>query len=275
MAQVTVIKPHSKLRLNLKELITYRELLFYFAWRDIKVRYKQTFIGAAWAVIQPLASTAVFTLFFNRVAGIETGSQLVPYAVFAYLGLLYWNLFNSSLTKASNSVVDNQGVITKVYFPRLIPPLSSGVLGLVDFVISAVFFFVILFVYNISPPITGILLMIPMAGVTLLASLGAGMFFATLNVKYRDVRQALPFMIQILMFLTPVIYPITLVPDKYQWILYLNPVCGVISLMRSSLLGLGEVSNVHLLISGVMSVVLFIIGLYYFKAKERGFADII
>lgn len=270
-----VIKPRRKLSLNLRELVTYRELLFYFSWRDIKVRYKQTFIGAAWAVVQPLASTAVFTLFFNRVAGIQTGSQNVPYAVFAYLGLMFWNLFTATLTKSSNSIVDNQGVITKVYFPRLIPPLSSGVLGLVDFCISSVFFFIIMAVYGIIPSVGAVLLIIPMVGVTLLASLGAGMFFATLNVKYRDVRQALPFMIQILMFLTPVIYPITLVPDRFQWILYLNPMCGVISVMRYALLGLGTINYLYVSISIGMSVVLFIFGLYYFKSKERGFADII
>lgn len=271
----TVIKPQKKLALNLGELIKYRELLFYFAWRDIKVRYKQTVVGAGWAIIQPLASTAVFTLFFNKVAGIQTGSATVPYAVFAFLGLMYWNLFNGSLGKASNSIIDNQGVITKVYFPRLIPPLSSGVLALVDFAISSIFFLFILYVYKITPGIGGLLLLIPMAGLTLVAALGAGMFFAALNVKYRDVRQALPFLTQILMFLTPVIYPITLVPQKFQWVLYLNPMCGIISLLRYTLLGLGSINLFYLGISGAMSIFVFIFGIFYFKTKERGFADII
>jgi len=272
--QETVIKPQRKLTINVAELFRYRELLFYFAWRDLKVRYKQTFIGAAWAILQPLISTVVFTVFFNKIVGIQSGGN-VPYAVFAFLGLMYWNLFSSSLMKASNSILDNQGVITKIYFPRLIPPLSSGVLSLVDFCISVGFFGLILLLYGISPGIFGILLLIPMAFVTLLASLGAGMFFAALNVKYRDIRQALPFMIQTLLFLTPVIYPVTLVPEKVQWILYLNPVCGVITLLRSTILGLGSVRPLYLLISFSSAVLTFIIGIYFFRSKERGFADII
>ena len=272
--QETIIRPHRKLSLNLSELIKYRELLFYFAWRDLKVRYKQTVIGAAWAVLQPLASTVVFTLFFNRVAGIQPDGN-IPYPVFAFLGLMYWNLFSASLTKSSNSIIDNQGVITKVYFPRLIPPLSSGILALVDFVISAVFFGVILYIYKIVPGLEGLLLLAPMVLITLTASLGLGLFFSAVNVKYRDVRQALPFMIQTLLFLTPVIYPITLVPESFRWILYINPMCGVISLLRNTILGLGSVRPLYLLISFASAILMFIVGIFYFKSKERGFADII
>lgn len=269
-----VIKPHSKLALNLGELKTYRELLFYFAWRDIKVRYKQTAVGAAWAILQPFASTVVFTLFFNKVAGIKPDGN-IPYPVFAFLGLMFWNLFSASLTKSSNSIVDNQGVITKIYFPRLIPPLSSGVIAFMDFCVSTLFFIGLLFLYKITPGVNGILLLLPMVVVTLLSSLGAGMFFSAVNVKYRDVRQALPFLIQTLMFLTPVIYPVSLVPARFQWILYLNPMCGVISLLRNTILGLGRVEPFYLFLSFTSAIVMFVFGLYYFRYKEKGFADII
>lgn len=270
----TIIKPHARLGLNLKELIKYRELLFYFAWRDIKVRYKQSIIGIGWAVLQPFILMVVFTLFFSRVLGVQSGGN-VPYAVFAVLGLAFWNFFSTSFTRSSNSLVDNQGVITKIYFPRLIPPLSAGVVGIIDFIFAGLFVILVMLYFGITPSLEGLLWLPPMMIMTFITATGPGMFFAALNVKYRDIKQALPFMVQTLLFLTPVIYPVSYVPERYQWLLFLNPMSGIISLIRSKLLHLGELDWGLFAISVASALAMFMVGLYFFKAREREFADII
>lgn len=271
----TVIKPKKHLNIDWKELRAYRELFFYFAWRDVKVRYKQTAIGASWAVFQPFITMVVFTLFFNRVAGIETGSKAVPYAIFSFIGLLFWNYFSNALTRSANSLVDNQSVVTKVYFPRLIPPVSSTIVSLIDFGFALIVYIGLMIYYQIAPTALGLLLFIPAVILTFVAATGPGLFLAALNVKYRDVKQIMPFLIQTGLFLTPVIYPVTAVPERFQWILYLNPMTGVINAMRSSMLGLGAIDWPLTLLSVASAVGMFILGLYYFKAKEREFADII
>jgi len=273
--QTTVIKPKKHLAIDWKELRAYRELFFYFAWRDVKVRYKQTAIGASWAVFQPFITMVVFTLFFNRVAGIQTGSEAVPYAIFSFIGLLFWNYFSNALTRSANSLVDNQSVVTKVYFPRLIPPVSSTIVSLIDFGFALIVYIGLMFYYQIAPSALGLLLFIPAVLLTFVAATGPGLFLAALNVKYRDVKQIMPFIIQIGLFLTPVIYPVASVPQKLQWLLYLNPMTGVINAMRSSLLGLGTINWPLTAVSVVSAFVMFVIGLAYFKAKEREFADII
>lgn len=274
MSNVTIIKPRKGFTLDFKELWQYRELFYFFAWRDIKVRYKQTAIGAAWAIFQPLITMVVFTLFFNKVAGIETGTA-VPYAIFSYSGLLFWQYFTSALNRSSNSLVDNQPVITKIYFPRVIPPISATLVALVDFFLALIVYVGLLFFYQITPAFEGLTLFIPAIIITFIAATGIGMYLAALNVKYRDVKQALPFFIQTGLFLTPVIYPVTLVPAQYQWILYLNPMTGVITTIRSTTLGIGTVDWPLVMLSVASAFVFFTIGLYYFKAKEREFADII
>lgn len=276
MSQVeTVIKPKKHLAIDWKELRAYRELFFYFAWRDVKVRYKQTAIGASWAIFQPFITMVVFTLFFNRVAGIQTGNKAVPYAIFSFIGLIFWNYFSNALTRSSNSLVDNQSVVTKVYFPRLIPPVSSTIVSLIDFGFALIVYVGLMFYYQIAPTAMGLLLFIPAVALTFVAATGPGLFFAALNVKYRDIKQIMPFIIQTGLFLTPVIYPVTAVPQQYQWLLYLNPMTGVINAMRSSLLGLGSINWPLTALSVMSAIVMFVIGLYYFKAKEREFADII
>ena len=275
MEHTVVIRPKKRLAIDWKELKEYRELFFYFAWRDVKVRYKQTAIGAAWAILQPFIQMVVFTLFFNKVAGIQTGSKAVPYAIFSFLGLLFWNYFSQALQRSANSLVDNQSVVTKVYFPRVIPPISSTVVGLIDFGFSSLVFIGLMIYFKFPPTALGLTLVVPASLVTFIAASGIGLFLAAVNVKYRDVKQALPFIIQTGLFLTPVIYPVSSIPDRFQWLLYLNPMTGVINAMRASFLGDNAINWSLTLLSVVVSVLLFAGGLYYFKGREKEFADII
>lgn len=259
---------------SFKELWLYRELFYFFAWRDIKVRYKQTAIGAGWAILQPLIATAIFSVIFNRIVGVETGSH-VPYPVFAYVGLMYWNLFSSAINTISNSLVSNQGVITKIYFPRLIPPLSSALVSIVDFFFAGIVFIGLLVVFQVFPNLLlgalfGFLALIL---ITVFA-VGFGTFLAAVNVKYRDVKSAVPFLIQILMYTSPIIYPMSIIPAQFQLLAYANPAAGAVSLVRAGLFGT-PVDAVGMLISTTVAVAILIIALWYFKKAEKGFADII
>lgn len=271
---VTTIKPNSAGSISPRELWAYRELFYFFAWRDIKVRYKQTVLGVGWAILQPFLATGVFTLFFNRVAGIQSGNADIPYAVFAYLGLMYWNCFSQSLGSISNSIVGSQGVISKVYFPRLIPPLAASALSVVDFVFAGVAFIPILFFFHITPSLFGILMVIPCLILIVLGALGLGIFFAALNVKYRDVRSALPFITQMLIFVTPVIYPISMIPERLQLLAYLNPAAGAITTIRAASFG-DPINWLGFGLSWLGAFILITVGLLYFKRTERGFVDII
>lgn len=270
----TVISANKPASHNLKELWAYKELFYFFAWRDIKVRYKQTAIGASWAIIQPFITMVVFTLFFNRVAGISSGSSL-PYPIFSYSGLLLWGLFSVSLTQASNSLVANQAVITKIYFPRIIAPISATLLALVDFFFAAIVFGGMMVYYRVAPSIGGLLLLIPLVILTMATAIGVGLFFAALNVKYRDVKAAIPFVTQLGLFLTPVIYPESLVPHRFQWLVSLNPMASAISAARASILHQGHVNWESLGISTIVAITLLILGYAYFTKTEREFADII
>jgi len=267
------IRPQKKLRIDWKELWSYRELFYYFAWRDVKVRYKQSILGIGWAILQPFAMMVIFTLFFNHVAKISSGN--IPYAIFSYTGLLFWNYFSSALNRSSASLVSNQGVITKIYFPRIILPTSATIVALIDFFFAFLIFLGLMVYYQIAPGWSGIVFLPFAIILTFITAAGMGMFLSAVNVKYRDVGQIVPFLVQIGLFLTPVIYPISLVPHKYQWILYLNPMTGIINAMRSWWLHENTL-NVHLLYLSVASeIVIFAWGYTYFKAKEREFADII
>lgn len=270
-----IIKPKAKLAINWKELIAYRELFFYFAWRDVKVRYKQTVVGASWVVLQPISQMVIFTVFFNKVAGIGSGNTAVPYAIFSFTGLLFWNLFSASLTRISNSMTDNQGVITKIYFPRIILPFASVIVGLIDFLFAFLVFIGLMIYFSFPPTLEAVLLLLPAIAVTCVAALGIGMFFAALNVKYRDVKQIVPFLLSVGLFVTPVIYPITSIPQQYQWLLYLNPMTGVINAMRSSFLGTAVINWPLTAISMAVALAVFAVGFIYFKSTEREFADII
>jgi lipopolysaccharide transport system permease protein len=269
----TIIRPNSHSSLNYKELKAYRELFFYFAWRDVKVRYKQSILGIGWAILQPFAMMVVFTLFFNKVAKISSGA--IPYAIFSYTGLLFWNTFSSALTRSSNSLVQNQSVITKIYFPRIIVPISATIVAFIDFLFAFLVFVGLMIYYHITPGLGGIIFLIPAIVITFMAAAGLGLFLSSVNVKYRDVQQIVPFFIQVGLFLTPVIYPVSLVPERFQWILYLNPMTGVISAMRSLWLHQGTINRSFLAISIASSIILLLVGYRYFKSKEREFADII
>jgi lipopolysaccharide transport system permease protein len=269
-----VIKPGGALRFELKEIWSYRELFYFFAWRDIKVRYKQTALGAIWAMFAPFVTVVVFTIFFNRVAHIKSPGT-VPYAIFSYTGLLFWNFFAAAVSATSGSMVANQAVITKIYFPRLIAPFSATIVNLVDFGFAFILYAALLVYYQVTPGLAGVVLLLPMLALTFFAATGIGLFFGALNVRYRDVRFIVPFLVSTLIFLTPVIYPVSLVPQRYQWILYVNPMTGVIQTMRAGTLHQGAIPWSMLLISVASLVCAFVLGLFYFLREERSFADYI
>lgn len=257
--------------LNLKELWDYRELLYFLVWRDLKVRYKQTALGAAWAVIQPFFTMVVFSIFFGRLAGLP--SEGLPYPVFAYAALVPWTYFASALTQSSNSLIDQGRVITKVYFPRLLLPTSAVVAGLVDLAIAFVVLLGMLLYYGIVP--TPMILTLPLFVLLAAATtLGVGLWLSALNVQYRDVRYIAPFLIQFWLFLTPIAYSSTLVPEQWRPLYGLNPMVGVVEGFRWALLG--TTAPGPLLLASVVAVSGFLIGgLYYFRRMERSFADLI
>src|SRR3989344_6585963 len=229
-ATTTIIKPQKILGLkDIKELWNYRELLYFFSWRDIKVRYKQTAIGISWAILQPFATMVVFSIFFGKLAHIP--SDGVPYPIFVYTGLLFWQFFSDALSETSNSLVANKAIITKVYFPRLILPISSVITKFIDFIIASIILIGLMLYYGYAPHISRLLILPLLLILTFMAAIGLGLFLFAANVKYRDVRYALPFLIQMLLFLTPVIYPAS-IAGKYSWVLALNPMMGVIQSAR-------------------------------------------
>jgi lipopolysaccharide transport system permease protein len=257
--------------LPLGELWTYRELVYFFVWRDVKIRYKQTAIGAAWAVLQPLLAMTVFTLFFGRLAHIP--SEGLPYQVFVYAGLLPWMYFAASLQNATNAIVENQRVITKVYFPRLVLPLSAVVSGLVDFAISFLIFVLMMGYYRIRPTMH-ILWLPAFLLLAVLTALGVGLWLSALNAIYRDVRYVLPFMIQLWLFASPVIYPPELMSAKLRWLFGLNPMAGVIEGFRWSLAGRGDPPGRLILVSSGIVLVILLGGLAFFQKMESTIADV-
>jgi len=271
---VSTIRPiRGFVNIDIRELWQYRELLFIFTWRDLKVRYKQTFLGALWAIVPPVMTMIVFSAFFGGFASMP--SDGVPYPIFVFTGLLIWNYFSSALTNSSNSMINHQAMIQKIYFPRLIIPFSSIMAGLVDFGIASTVLLVLMAYYNICPGLVGILLIPVLLFITILASLGMGLIFSAINVKYRDVRYVLPFVIQLGLFVTPVIYPLSMVEGKWQFILWLNPMTSVIENARAALLGTDDVQWWLLVFSFFVSLLLFVTGIFYFRRVEKDFADII
>lgn len=268
-----IIKPQKKwFNLNLKELWLYRELAFIFAWRDIKVRYKQTALGIIWAILQPIMTVAIFSFFFGKLAKLP--SDGIPYPVFAFVGIVFWNYFSISLTGSSNTINENENIIKKVYFPRLILPMSSAITPLIDLFISLSVLVILMLYYGFVPSLFSVVFVPFLLIISFLASAGLGLFLASINLKYRDVRYALPFFIQILMYLTPVIYPSSIVGAKYQWIMALNPMTGIIEAARAVFFNVNPI-NFHLLFISVgISVALFLFGMFRFKKTERFFADL-
>jgi lipopolysaccharide transport system permease protein len=269
----TVIRPKKIFSLeDIREVWRYKELLYFFVWRDLKVRYKQTFIGVAWAIFQPFITMVVFSVFFGGLAKIP--SDGVPYPIFVYVGLLFWQFFSSALSDTSNALISNQAIVTKVYFPRLILPISSVVTKFIDFAVATLILVGLMIYYGYMPHISGLLIIPLLLLITFMASVGIGLFLASINVKYRDVRYALPFFIQIMLFLTPVIYPAS-IAGKYSFILALNPMMGVIQGARAALLGTTPINWALINISLVGTLILMVFGVYIFKKTERYFADII
>jgi len=258
--------------LRLRDLWAYRELLYFLTWRDIKVRYKQTLLGVAWAVIQPLATMLLFTLFFGKLAKVP--SDGIPYPIFAYAGLLPWTFFSNAVTGSGNSLVGSSNLITKVYFPRMIIPGAAVTAGLVDFAIAFVILIALMVYYGVS--LTVNLFALPLLVVlTALLALGVGMWLSALNVKYRDVRYALPFLIQLWMFASPIIYPASMMPQKWRWVLWLNPLSAIIEGYRAALLGRTAFPWSALALSGLITLAVLVYSAYSFRRMERTFADIV
>jgi lipopolysaccharide transport system permease protein len=269
-----VIKPKKGLaNLDFAELWRYRDLFYFFAWRDIKIRYKQTVLGIAWAVLQPFVMMVVFTVIFGKLAGIS--SDNIPYPIFSYAGLLLWNVFSTSLNNASQSLVGSANIIQKVYLPKIIIPAASIIVSLIDFCFSALIFGGILIYYGFMPRFEGLILLPLLLLIAIGTALGLGSFFAALNVKYRDIRYALPFFIQMLIFVTPVIYPVSVVPLKYRPLLALNPMTGVIETFKAGFLGTVPINWTILIISVAASILFLFFGLWYFLKTEKTFADVI
>jgi lipopolysaccharide transport system permease protein len=257
--------------LNLRELWSYRELLYFLTWRDIKVRYKQTLMGAAWAIIQPLATMIVFTLVFNQLAGLDTGR--VPYPLFAYTGLLIWTFFSSAVTNSTNSLITNTNLITKVYFPRAFIPAAAVAAGLVDLAIAGLILVGLVVYYGITPT-WGLLLVPVFLLLAVLLALAVGMLISALTVKYRDLRHALPFLIQFWMFASPIIYPANRLPGRWRHFIALNPLTGIIEGFRAALFG-GSLDRTATLCAVVITLVMLAGSFYLFRRIEETFADII
>lgn len=268
-----IIKPKKGWQLiNFQELREYRDLFYFFVSRDIKVRYKQTVLGGLWAVIQPLFMMIVFSLFFGNLAKVP--SDGIPYPIFSYSALIAWTYFATAITNSGNSLVQESALISKVYFPRLIAPLAPVLAGLLDLAISFVVLIGLMLYYRIYPTIMIVVLPLLVILMMLTAS-GVGMVLAALNAKYRDIRYTIPFLVQFWMFASPVVYPLSMLPQKYHMIYAINPMSGVIEAFRSALLGKVAFPTQTLLISALLSVIVFIVGVLYFKRAERYFADII
>ncbi len=267
-----IVPPTRWWALPVRELWEYRELLYFFVWREIKIRYKQTAIGAAWAILQPFLTMLVFSLFFGKLAHIP--SEGLPYPIFSYSGLLPWMYFAGALQNSTTAIVDNQRLITKVYFPRLALPLSSVVSGLVDFSISFLMFLAMMAYYRMRPAWT--MLWIPaFLGLALLTALGVGLWLSALNAIYRDVRYVLPFLVQFWMFASPVVYPASLMPAKWRWVYGLNPMTGVIEGFRWALAGRGDPPGRLILASSGIVLLVLLSGLAYFQKMETTVADVV
>lgn len=270
--EVTKIAPSGTFSgLGLKDLWRYRELLYFLTWRDVKIRYKQTAIGLTWTLLQPILTTVIFTILFSRFA--QFGDSTIPYPLLALSGLTVWLFFQNAVTMASNSFVRNTNLVTKVYFPRLIQPIAASLAALLDFVISLVILAALVAYYQISP--TWNLLMFPVfVMLTLILATAVGIFFAAVNVKFRDVKFALPFILQVWMIATPVFYPKSVVPEKWRLLFAVNPLAGFIDGIRTSIFG-GEFDLPFIGVSCLSLLSIVVISLLVFKWMEDDFADLV
>lgn len=264
---------HGWVALHIQELWQYRELLYFLVWRDIKVRYKQTVLGATWAILQPFLSMVVFSVFFGGLAQIP--SDGLPYPLFSYTALVPWTFFANGLTQSSNSVVGNANLIRKVYFPRLTIPIATVLSGIVDFVLAFVVLLLMLLFFGVVPTINVVFLPL-LVLLTCVTALGVGFWLSAMNVQFRDVRHTLPFLTQFWLFITPIAYPSSLIQDDVLRALYgLNPMAGVVEGFRWALLGADSAPQPTMLVSTISALLLFISGMYYFKRMEKTFADVV
>lgn len=270
----TLIRPRNKfIFLNLSELWQFRDLFYTFGWRDIKVRYKQTVLGVLWVLLQPLVTTIVFTIFFGNYANIPSGN--LPYSIFVMVGLIFWNYFSAILSRSSMILLENEHLVKKVYFPREILPFSAVLTAFIDFAISFSMLAVFIIYYGVAINFSFLLVVLAAIIITVLSASGLGLFLSSVNIKYRDIKYALPFFLQLMIFVTPVIYPLSIVRPSFQYILSINPMTGVITSLRS-VLDAGFVADPTLLaISFASAVAMFLIGLFYFRLTEKYFADIL
>jgi len=267
----TLIRPRSGwIAIDWAELFRFRDLLYFLIWRDYKVRYKQTLLGVTWALLQPVLSMIIFTLVFGNLVKVD--SEGFPYAVFVYAGLLPWTFFSASVNLAGLSLVNNQALLTKTYFPRIFVPTSGVGAALVDLAIGFAVYVPILVWYGV-PVGPRALLVLPLVVLTILATLGFGYLLAALTVAYRDFRYVIPFMLQALMYMSPVVYPISIVPERFHWLLALNPMAGIIDGYRSAILG-KPWNPTAIAISTASALILFLFSVYFFRRVERRFADI-
>jgi len=272
-SHVIVVKPSKGwISLKLKELWEYRELLYFMAWRDIKVRYKQTVLGAAWAIIQPFFTMVVFSIFFGKLAGVP--SDGLPYPIFAYAALVPWTFFANGLNQSSNSLVGNANLIKKVYFPRLVVPISSVISGLVDFVLAFIVLLGMMLVYGIFPTINIVWLPFLLL-LTLVSGLGVGLWLSAMNVQFRDVRYTVPFLTQFWLFATPIAYPSSLLSEPWRTIYGINPMVGVVEGFRWALLGADTAPGPIIIVSSLVALGLLVGGGFYFRRMEKTFADVI
>jgi lipopolysaccharide transport system permease protein len=270
---VTLIRPsRGWVSLNLGELVRYRELIYFLTWRDIKVRYKQTVLGAGWAILQPFLTMVVFSIFFGELAGIP--SDGVPYPIFVYSALLPWQLLENGVTKAGGSLVLGRNLVTKVYFPRLAVPIAPVLAGLVDFVLASIVL-VGLMAYYAYPPTPAMWTLPFFLLLAIGTTLGASFLLSAMNVAYRDVGYLIPFLLRLWFFLTPIVYPASELPEAYRWIYALNPMVAVVDGFRFALLGSRELDLTMLGVSTVMAVILLVAGTIYFRRMERTFADVV
>jgi lipopolysaccharide transport system permease protein len=270
---VTVIEPSKGwVSLRLGALWRFRELLYFLIWRDVKVRYKQTLLGAAWAILQPLATMVVFSIFFGKLARMP--SDGVPYPLFAYVALVPWTFFANGLTLSSNSLVANQTLLRKVFFPRLVIPVSAVASGLLDFAIAFVVLLGLAAKYGVTP--TAHMVWIPLLVLlALVTALGVGLWFAALNVLYRDIQYVVPFLVQVWLYATPIVYPSSLVPERWRTLYAINPMVGVVEGFRWALLGTGTAPGPMMLVSSAAAVAILIAGLFFFRRMEKSFSDMV
>lgn len=273
-AHITIIKPHHGLSaLDPVELWRRRDLAWVLALRDLRVRYKQTLLGVAWAVIQPFATMIVLHIFFGKVLGMADKVGGVPYPVFLYAGLLPWTLFSNAVTSSSNSLVGNAHILSKVYFPRLLLPLSATIVPVIDYMIAFVVLVGLMLWFQV-PLTLGMFWLVPLILSAVIAVLGVGILLASLTVSYRDFRYVVPFMLQLWFFMTPVIYSLDFVPEQYQWLMNLNPMAGTIDAFRAAVLG-QPINYAAWLVSTTMAVLTLVVGLVWFAKLERKFADVV